>query len=441
MPRALLVNPWIHDFAAYDFWARPVGLLELGSALRGAGYEVRLVDCLTRTSEGEDRTSDVGRRTLDGSGKFESRVIETPGPARKLIPRYFKRYGIGVEEFKRRLAAGPRPEVVLAASVMTYWWTGVRETIAVVREVFPGVPVVLGGVYASLMPEHAREHSGADEVAAGDWAEGLPPVLGRLGLPAPAPGDFFPAWDLYARVPAGAIITSRGCPFRCPYCAAHGLHPRVMRREPEVVAEELTRLARDYGVGDAAIFDDAIRAGGDEHFIAVLEAVVRRGAPMRLHAINALHLRGLSAELAGLMRRARLMTLRFGLETADADRAAALGDKADLDDLHQAAAHLTAAGYRGREIGVYLLAGLPGQRPAEIESSIRAVLAAGARAYVSEYAPTPGSPLWAEACAASRLDLNEPLLHNNLLRACAHPELTEAEVWRLKALARGDLKK
>ena len=31
-PQVLLVNPWIHDFAAYDFWAAPLGLLTLGAA-------------------------------------------------------------------------------------------------------------------------------------------------------------------------------------------------------------------------------------------------------------------------------------------------------------------------------------------------------------------------------------------------------------------------
>jgi hypothetical protein len=28
------VNPWIYDFAAYDMWARPLGLLYIGSLLR-----------------------------------------------------------------------------------------------------------------------------------------------------------------------------------------------------------------------------------------------------------------------------------------------------------------------------------------------------------------------------------------------------------------------
>ena len=39
-PHILLVNPWIHDFAAYDFWAKPLGLLILAAVLRGQGCSV-----------------------------------------------------------------------------------------------------------------------------------------------------------------------------------------------------------------------------------------------------------------------------------------------------------------------------------------------------------------------------------------------------------------
>ena len=40
VPHILLVNPWIHDFAAYDFWAKPLGLLTL-AALAHPDWEER----------------------------------------------------------------------------------------------------------------------------------------------------------------------------------------------------------------------------------------------------------------------------------------------------------------------------------------------------------------------------------------------------------------
>ncbi|GAB6162657.1 hypothetical protein JCM12298_18160 [Desulfothermus naphthae] len=44
--RVLGINPWIYDFAAYNFWARPVGLISCLTMLKLVGCEVALLDCL-----------------------------------------------------------------------------------------------------------------------------------------------------------------------------------------------------------------------------------------------------------------------------------------------------------------------------------------------------------------------------------------------------------
>ena len=44
----LLINPWIYDFTAYDFWSKPLGLLYIGSILREQGYGVSYIDCMDR---------------------------------------------------------------------------------------------------------------------------------------------------------------------------------------------------------------------------------------------------------------------------------------------------------------------------------------------------------------------------------------------------------
>ena len=43
----LLVNPWIHDFSAYDLWMKPLGLLYIGSLLRLRGFAIQLLDCVS----------------------------------------------------------------------------------------------------------------------------------------------------------------------------------------------------------------------------------------------------------------------------------------------------------------------------------------------------------------------------------------------------------
>jgi hypothetical protein len=46
-PRILLVNPPIYDFAAYDFWIRPYGMLNVAGQLRGRA-QFTLFDYLDR---------------------------------------------------------------------------------------------------------------------------------------------------------------------------------------------------------------------------------------------------------------------------------------------------------------------------------------------------------------------------------------------------------
>jgi len=435
MPRALLINPWIEDFAAFDFWARPLGLLRLAASLRQAGWEVSLIDCLDVHYPGREQK--LPRRRRNGSGKFDQEIVPKPAALDWVKHRRFKRYGMPEKIFRDLLASMDPPQVILVGSTMTYWYTGVAAAISEIKNARPDAPVVLGGIYATLLPDHAAANTGADHIAAGDFRTSLPPLFSELGLPPELPRDWpFPAWDLYGKISGAAVITGQGCPFDCPYCSVHAMYPKLVRREPGEVIEELTKLRQDFEVRDVAFFDDALRAKGDAHLTAILEGVIQKGLDMRFHAINALHLKNFTKELADLLRRSGFSTLRFGLETADPDRAKELGDKASLDDLYTAAGHLKNAGYRARDIGVYLLAGLPGQSPAEIESGILEVLKAGARPYISEYSPAPQSRMWDDAAAASRFDLSEPLYHNNTLLPCAHPELDEDELWRLKEIAR-----
>jgi hypothetical protein len=54
MKSYLLINPWIYDFAAYDFGIKPVGLLRIAEYLRQQSNNVYLIDCLDGCSKQKD---------------------------------------------------------------------------------------------------------------------------------------------------------------------------------------------------------------------------------------------------------------------------------------------------------------------------------------------------------------------------------------------------
>lgn len=438
-PLVLLVNPWIHDFAAYDFWAKPYGLLSLAAILRAAGIRTRYVDCLDRFHLAAPRTDPRARH---GRGPFHKTHLPIP-PQLTGIRRTWSRYGVEPQWLLDTLRTMERPDLIMVTSLMTYWYPGVFETIALLKQVFPGVPLVLGGIYARLWPEHAQAHSGADLVAGGDGRDLLEIVERYTGFVAQNQLDWddldtypIPALDLQSQITYIPLLTGRGCPFDCAYCAASFLEPGLRRRSPALIAEEIAYWHRSYGVVDFAFYDDALLVDAERHVLPLLEAIVRLGLPLRFHTPNALHIRAVSAEVARLMALAGFRTLRLGLETTAFEQRSQLDRKVSEAELRSAVNHLQAAGFAAERIGTYLLAGLPGQSLAAVEASIVTVKHLGLTPVLAYYTPIPHTRLWPDAVAASRYDLAaDPIFSNNAIMPCFPEAFSWQMLSRLKRLA------
>lgn len=425
----LLVNPWIYDFAAYNLWIEPLGLLTIAAVLRQTGYSVTVIDCLA-----PHPGSPPAR--LDGSGKFRKSIVDRPG-AVSCVPRRFGRYGLSVDGFDAQLASTPIPDVVLVASGMTYWYPGVVEAIRRVRGLFDSVPVALGGVYATLCPGHAQRHSGADYVIVGpgvvDALHFVDSVTGNdsdAGSNADACAWPPPAHDLVPR-PFAGLITSWGCPFRCTYCASHRLQPVFVRREPSAVVDEIA-LCAQRGIINFAFYDDALLLEAEKHVVPILEGALDLDSPVSFHTPNGIHAEGVDVQVAALMRRAGFANVRLSLETTDADRQRVTGGKVTTTGFESAVANLRAAGFSPDELGAYVLAGLPGQKLADVETSIRFVHRLGVQAKLALFSPIPGTPdgdkaLWPGA---------DPLLHNNTVHPYRRGGKYVDELQRLKLLAK-----
>jgi radical SAM superfamily enzyme YgiQ (UPF0313 family) len=433
-PEILLVNPWIHDFAAYDLWARPLGLLLLATRLREAGWEPRFVDCLD-TDHPEMGPVKVRKHF---HGRFAKRTIPKPPPLEN-ISRTYSRYGVDPDIIRRELASIPIPQAILVTSLMTYWYPGVRETIALLRETFPGVPLLLGGIYASLLPDHARENCQPDEVLTGPGERVLFKALHRytgIGFahdPAAAPLEFRPALDLMPRVMFLPLITSRGCPYHCAYCGSRRLFDGFIQRNPEEVVHEIESALLKYGISDIALYDDAFLVNAREHALPILEKVAQRIPGLRWHTPNGLHAAAITPEAAAAMKKAGFQTIRIGLESSSDEFHARTGGKTNLEVFYQAVRNLNDAGFTRDQVGVYLLVGVPGQTAEQIEEDVDRVLAAGAFPKLAEYSPIPGTRMWPEALAIARYAINtEPLFQNCTLLPAAGPGVDTAFLQNLR---------
>jgi pyruvate-formate lyase-activating enzyme len=378
--KLLLVNPPIYDFTAFDFWLRPYGLLGVGGQLRTC--ELTTFDYLVSRN-----------RDAFGRGRFDQQPVTRPAPLAD-IPRRFFRFGRSREEFLHLLSARSF-DVVLVQTVMTYWYLGVREVIEDVRRLQPHAKIILGGVYATLCPGHARS-LGADQVL-----EGLD--LKPLGLPL---SDGLPFWEEVDNE-VGVLKITEGCPFRCTYCSVPLVYPSFVARPLDACIEEVRHLLRQ-GTRHIAFYDDALLFKADRILLPFLDAVMREGLHVSFHTPNALNARFITPEIACLMVRAGFKTFFLGLESNAYEWQRKTGGKVYSEEFANAVRVLREAG--ASHITAYIIIGHPESSAQNVDASIRFAAEQGARVMLSEFAPIPGTPD-GEACR-SRTDLDEPLNHN-----------------------------
>jgi radical SAM superfamily enzyme YgiQ (UPF0313 family) len=440
IPRILLINPWIHDFAAYDFWAKPMGLLTIGAILRQHGLSVSYIDCLDRFHPHAPKSDPLARY---GRGSYLKTRIQKPAGLND-VPRNFSRYGIKPQWFREDLLRQARPDLVLVTSLMTYWYPGVRETIETIRSILPQIPIALGGIYARLCHEHARNHAGADHIAVEPMGKSLFSLIRKFTGFSVTPSfnmenlDVYPypALDLQTRINYVPLLTSKGCPFNCTYCASRILEPERKLRSPEAVVEEIRYWQKTHSQLDFVLYDDAFLVDADRHAIPILEGILRAEIRARFHTPNAVHIRGINAKTARLMRKAGFTTLRLGLETAEFDNRQKIDRKVSEDDFKKAITYLKDAGFDKNQVGAYLLVGLPDQKLSSVEHSIQTVKNLGITPIPAYYTPIPHTALWPRAVAASRYDLeSDPVFTNNAIIPCRKEPFLWKTVSGLKELA------
>ena len=387
--RVLGINPPVYDFAWFDLWALPLGLLEVLGACRDRGCDISLIDCVHEARIGE---LSHGRRKIGRS------QAERPYSYMS-VPRKFYRFGIDGGHLRNRLAQSS-PDVVFVTSIMTYWYIGVWEVISAVHDVLPGVPVVLGGIYATLCPEHA-EGSGADVIHSG---------------PFPFPSSSLPI-DLYDGLPFIPLITSRGCPLDCDYCASKILSGGFLESSADEIIRALDRMLAIAPARDAAFYDDALLWNRENRFYPMCEHIRAFHPGMSLHSPNGLQVSCLDERCCHEMAGAGFRTIRLSYEGTDSRTRAAGSGKVREGDYERAVRNLTRAGYSAGEIETYVLAGLPGQSTDDVKRSIEFVKSLGCRVKLAEYSPIPGTRAFDEAAARNPEIISDPLLHNNTIYA------------------------
>jgi radical SAM superfamily enzyme YgiQ (UPF0313 family) len=435
----LLINPWLFDFKAYDLWMKPLGLFMLASVLVREDYRIHYIDCLDRSHSsipGEFRESSGAY----GCGSYYSEEVPKPEMYRK-IPRKYKRYGIPLEAFWTSLQKCPVPDAILITSSMTYWYPGPFKAIEMVKEFFPETPVILGGIYCRLCPEHALRHSGGDFLVSSGEIDDLLATLSNItgrrhrfsyGSPADYPP---PLYDFGARFSYLPLLTSYGCPFRCVYCASSVLAPVRTPREPARLFDEVRIAHQQRGVRDITFYDDALLVDFHHHLKKLLTLCIEHNLHLRFHTPNALHASMIDGETALLLKRAGFQTIRLGFEVSDPLMQAQTGGKVTTEDMKRALHNLHEAGFDHGQIGAYIMCGLPGVSFERISEAISIIHGLRAMSRIVEFSPLPGTTSWEAFPGASTEESKDPLFHNNTYHTYRGTVLPYEEYRELKKMS------
>jgi hypothetical protein len=273
--RVLLVQPPLYDTRLYwsDF-LQPVALLQLATALRRCGCDLRLLDALW-----------VGQ----GEALKRQRVRQFH---RDEVAVNYWRWGLPrghlVQQLDSLKGAGWSPDDIYLLAEPAYQWEGSAEAVKLVRRAFPGSRVLIFGQYPTTATEHACAHSGADVLMVGQVKElaGLPldlslfPVRPRhshLAIDTPerpiddliselralaAPADrkariahlVFADQDVLARFPAqmqAVLEAARDERLGVTFHAFGGIAPGILARDAE-----LAQLLFDAGLKQVIFTDD-----------------------------------------------------------------------------------------------------------------------------------------------------------------------------------------
>ncbi|MCX7813268.1 MAG: radical SAM protein [Pseudothermotoga sp.] len=438
----VLINPWICDFAAYDFWLKPVGLLYVGSVLLHYGFDVVLIDLLNRHDPELSLFLKLKPDKQYGTGKFYS--VEIPKPSQlSFVPRKYKRYGAPKEFFIHKLQKIKEPAAFFVTSSMTYWWPGVQQTIQLLKEMFPRVPVILGGLYARIYPEHASKYSGADIIFSHDLSK-LNELLSFL-FDEDFNDDlhdwferFDPAYGLYQRVGYLVFFTSLGCVYNCSYCLTPALYGKWTRRTPEKIVEMVRKYVNMFGVKDVVFFDDAILIDKENHFKPLLHRLIEAKLDVRYHLPNGIHARLIDEELAFLMKKANFVTIKLGYETSGPLQLKT-GGKVYDEEILKAARLLLSVGFTSKEVQAYVMVNMPGQSEHDVINAIETCKKAGISISLNEYTPIPGTKDWFELIQTNRIqpDIDPIMLNNTILPYWWKAGMHITTVQKLKDLAHG----
>ncbi len=317
------------------------------------------------------------------------------------------------------------------------------QACKLVKKRYPDVPIIWGGIHASLLPEQTLENPYVDIIVIGEGEETFEELIKALQARTPLsriPGIWYkengtvhstperPFVNLDAQPPLSyhlinmdhyrrrlfgidhvSFNSSRGCTFRCSFCWDPVMHKRKWRAMgSETVLDHLKRIIRDYDIRGFLFTDDHFFIDMERAY-NILEGILR--ADLKI-SISKLQIRAdticrLDKEFLQLMVRAGVKRFSVGVESGSQRVLDLIKKDCSIEEVIEANRKLVPFPI----VPVFLfMMGLPTETPDEFAQSVRLAIRltdenSKAVKTFNIYTPYPGTKLYD---LALQLGLREP---------------------------------
>jgi anaerobic magnesium-protoporphyrin IX monomethyl ester cyclase len=336
MATVVLIAPPRYEKGPDRFMPQNLGLGYLASVLERGGHTVRIIDALAL-----------------GWNRYERTPI-----------RGVRLHGLSLSEIARLIP--PETNFCGITSSFVTSMPVVRALARSLKEVFPSLTVVSGGITPSIDPSVALKEPAIDYVirgagetplvrlVSGEEASLVEGVVsrafdnGRAGMIAPLDAIPLPARHLlpmetYLKVSgrgrrdvrAVSVLTSRGCPYGCGFCAIHHVYGRAWKaRSPENVLKEIMFLVERYRVTHIEFEDDNLTLD-EQRARALFEGLTRLSRRITWSTPNGTRVDTLSPDLLKLMKESGCTTLFLSIESGDPEILTRMNKKLDLEKVEE----------------------------------------------------------------------------------------------------------
>lgn len=322
---------------------------------------------------------------------------------------------------------------LIAISVFSRGHNMAKRLVALIKENYH-VPVVIGGPQVTALPELVLKDIGADFAVVGEGEITLSELAKYLsygkkeffninGLaffdtdkrvilnkPRDLIGDLdtlpFPAWEhmppseyrivpilaTAKRYPLAPIMTSRGCPFHCTFCASNiTWKHRIRFRSPQNVVDEMKKLKFEFGVREFLITDDNFTL--DTKFAtSVCKKIIESDIDITWQCSNGVRVDSLNPDLLSLMKKSGCYSVGLGIESGNQGILNNAKKSLDLSVVKDSLLQLKQAGIKSYGFFIF---GFPGETAKTAQETISfAVNNSFDRAWFNIMTPYPGAELF-----------------------------------------------